>query len=59
MADEQRRDRDGERNDRTPSDDREARDTDDSDDSRDDRALDLPRRRPLTPRERDERWPIG
>lgn len=56
MADEQRRDRDDERNDRTPSDDRVARD---GDDSRDGRAPDPAPRTPLTRREREERWPIG
>jgi len=56
MADDQRRDRDDERNDRTPSDDRAASDIEEP---RDGRALELPRRTPLTRREREERWPIG
>jgi hypothetical protein len=56
MADEQRHDRDDERKDRTPYDDRAASD---SEKSRDGRAPDLPARAPLTRREREERWPIG
>jgi hypothetical protein len=56
MADEQRRDRDDERNDRAPTDDRAARDNEDLGDGR---APARPPRTPLTRRERDERWPIG
>jgi len=56
MADEQRRDRDDEPNDRTPSDDRAASDVEEP---RDGRAPALPPRTPLTRREREERWPIG
>ena len=58
MADEQRRDRDDEPNDRTPADDRAARERD-GQDQRDPRTLDVPRGAPLTRREREERWPIG
>ena len=55
MADDLRRDRDGERDDRDTSNDRAARDGGEARV----RAADAPQRAPLTRRERDERWPIG